>query len=99
MKIAFLIPLYSVFSFLSICFPKAFVYLVPWLSVFQSIALGSFFLLMCEWVSPSETQRAVFFAALKVPDKTGVTGAGGLTWYRVRTTGLPSRSKCDRLIS
>jgi len=86
MKIALLIPLYSIFSFLSICFPISFVYLVPWLHLFQAFALGSFFLLMCEFVSPSSEQRDVFFAALRVLDKREAGGVGdGLTWYRVRT--------------
>ena len=87
MKIGCLIPFYSIFSFLSICFPKAYVYLDPWLDVFQSVALGSFFLLMCEFVSPSAEQRDVFFAALKVPDKKAAGGTGGgLVWYRVSLT-------------
>jgi Organic solute transporter Ostalpha len=84
MKIACLIPFYSILSTLSVCFPKAHVYLDPWLEVFQSVALGSFFLLMCEFVSPSEKQRDVFFAALKVPDKKAGSGTrDGLIWYRV----------------
>jgi len=87
MRICLLIPLYSVFAFMSICFPNGFVYLTPWLDVFQSIALGSFFLLLCEFILPSYHQRDVFFAALKVPhgkkhEKSGPIS--GLTWYRVR---------------
>lgn len=83
MRIASLIPLYSIFSFLSICFPNAFVYLVPWASLFQALALGSFFLLMCEFVSPNSTQRDVFFAALELPSKNGTTRPLGLRWFKV----------------
>jgi Organic solute transporter Ostalpha len=91
MRIAGLIPLYSIFSFLSICFPDAFVYLAPWIDLFQAIALGSFFLLMCEFVSPSSEQRDIFFAALVVPGKKGATAAEhGIPWYRVRTYHLCS---------
>ena len=85
MRVATLIPLYSLFSFLSICFPYARVYLHPWLDVFQSQALVSFFLLMCEFVSPSHDQRDIFFAALTVRDKKSPDGTrGSLEWYRVR---------------
>jgi len=82
LKIACLIPFYSIFSFLAICFPPAFVYLIPWIAVFQAVALGSFFLLLCEFISPSPAQRDVFFAALQVPNEKGTAGAAGLTWYR-----------------
>jgi hypothetical protein len=84
MKIACLIPFYSIFSLLSICFPKADVSLSPWLDVVQAFALGSFFLLMCEFVSESPVERDVFFGALVVPEKKGPSSSdGGLLWYRV----------------
>jgi len=83
MKIASLIPFFSIFSLLSICFPKAYVYLYPWLDYFESLSLGSFFLLMCEFVSPSAEQRDVFFAALEIPDKKSGGLRDGLVWYRV----------------
>jgi Organic solute transporter Ostalpha len=87
MKITCVVPFYSIVSFLSICFPRAYVYLDPWLDVFQSLALGSFFLLMCEYVSPSEERRDIFFAALKVSDKKAPDEIGdGLAWYRVSLT-------------
>ena len=84
MKVACIIPFYSIISFLSICFPKSDVYISPWLDPVQALALGSFFLLMCEFISESPAQRDVFFAALVVPDKNGASGKGqGLIWYRV----------------
>ncbi|KAK1763080.1 organic solute transporter Ostalpha-domain-containing protein, partial [Phialemonium atrogriseum] len=85
MRIALLIPLNSLFSFLSICYPAAKVYLLPWLDVFQAHALASFFLLMCEFVSPSDDQRTIFFAAMAIPDKKAPDGGqDGLAWYRKR---------------
>jgi hypothetical protein len=90
MKIAILIPFYSIFSFLSICFPKSSVSLTPWVNVVEAFAMGSFFLLMCEFVSPSAAKRDVFFAALLVPDKKAPGGqGGGLGWYRVRGIRFP----------
>lgn len=84
MKIACLIPFYSIFSLLSICLPKADISFSPWLDVVQALALGSFFLLMCEFVSESPAERDVFFAALVVRDeKRPSIGGGGLLWYRV----------------
>lgn len=89
MKIATLIPSYSLLSFLSIYFPRAAVYISPWLDTIQAFALGSFFLLMCEFISESPTERDVFFAALVVKDKKSPNGQGnGLAWYRVRDLGF-----------
>lgn len=84
MKIGLLIPFYSILSLLSIAFPKAHVDIAPWLDLVQSVALGSFFLLLCEFVSESPSQREVFFAALVIPNKKSPSGqSGGLLWYRV----------------
>ena len=84
MRIACLIPFYSLFSLLSICFPKADVYISPWLDVVQAFALGSFFLLMCEFVSEDTQERDSFFNALEIKDKKGRKPSGGsLFWYRV----------------
>lgn len=91
MRISLLIPTYAVISFLSIYFPAARVYLVPWLDVIQSHAVASFFLLLCEYVSPSHEQRDVFFAALTVKDKKAPGGRrNAYTWYRVRCALLSS---------
>ena len=100
MKICGLIPLYSLISFLSVAFPKAYNYLDPWLEFFQSIALVSFFLLLCEFVSPNEDKRTVFFAALEPPEDTGSkpkkprpgavpkTPEERLQWYRKKWVAL-----------
>jgi hypothetical protein len=82
MRVSSLIPLYSIFSLLSICFPKAKVYLLPWLEVFQSISLSAFFLLMCDYISPSQKQRDVFFAGFTYQDKKK-GDVNGLMWFRV----------------
>jgi hypothetical protein len=90
MKIACLIPAYATFSFIAVCAPTSAVYLSPWLDVFQSVSLGYFFLLLCEFVSPNREQRDLFFAALHIRDKKapGQEG-GGLKWYRVRPSPGP----------
>ena len=86
MRVALLVPMYSIFSFLSIVFPQAKVYLLPWLDVFQANSMAAFFLLVCDYVSPNTRQRDLFFAAMTIPDrkKDGTLGEEGLTWYRVR---------------
>ena len=80
-----MIPIEAFLNFISIVEPNAYVYLDPWIDVFQAWALGSFFLLMCEFVSPSAQFRDVFFAAFKVPQRrrNRDPGLGGLEWYRV----------------
>lgn len=82
MRVSMLIPLYSLFSFLSVCFPKARVYLLPWLDVFQANSLCAFFLLMCTYISPYEDQRDMLFAAMTILDKKQGE-VNGLAWYRV----------------
>ncbi|KAL6904752.1 organic solute transporter Ostalpha domain-containing protein [Trichoderma evansii] len=85
MRISLLVPFYSLFCLLSICFPKADVYLVPWLEVFQSISLCAFFLLMCDFISPDSEKRSAFFAKMTVLDKKAKAGTvGGLSWFRSR---------------
>ncbi len=81
-----MIPIYGIISFITIAFPNSYIYLNPWIDVFQSIALGSFFLLLCEFVSPSSQYRDVFFAALEVPQGKKGKQIGGLEWYRVGRT-------------
>jgi Organic solute transporter Ostalpha len=85
MKICLLIPLYSIISFLSICFPSIYVYANVWFSYFEAIALATVFLLMCEFISETNSERELFFSALKIQDKKGhvTTGYGSVVWYRV----------------
>ncbi|OLN88154.1 Transmembrane protein 184C [Colletotrichum chlorophyti] len=83
LRISLIIPFWSIVSFLSVCFPEAEVYLHPWLEFVQSICLGTFFLLLCEFVSSSAEHRDVFFAALTVKNKTAPNGEeNGLPWFR-----------------
>ncbi|KAK1709502.1 organic solute transporter Ostalpha-domain-containing protein [Colletotrichum lupini] len=83
LRISLIIPFWSIISFLSICFPTAEVYLHPWLEFVQSICLATFFLLLCEFVSPSEQHRDVFFAGMTVKNKKAANGEeNGLEWYR-----------------
>lgn len=98
LKICLLLPFYAVICFLSVVFPIAFVYLSPWLEFVQSISLGAFFLLMCQFVSPSNAQQDVFFATLIIEDKKSPTGqADGLAWFRVcHTPYLDSSSPALR---
>jgi len=83
MKVCMLIPFYALFSFLSIAFPKGKVYFAPWLDYFQGIALGAFFLLMSEFISPSAERRDIFLAAMTIQDKKKGS-VDGLSWFRKR---------------
>ena len=78
------IPTYAIYSFLIIYFPEAQVSLLPWQSLIEAFALGNFFLLLCELISPHEDQRSLFFAALELPKKRGgkQNTANPLVWYR-----------------
>ncbi|KAF4628367.1 hypothetical protein G7Y89_g9782 [Cudoniella acicularis] len=86
MKICLVIPWYSITSFLSICFPNVFIGLSPWFNYFEGIALATLFLLMCEYIAPSQTERELFFSALEIQQKKGptLTGKESLEWYRAK---------------
>ncbi|KAF4984877.1 hypothetical protein FZEAL_30 [Fusarium zealandicum] len=75
MRIGNLITMFSLFSLLSVCLPKAAVYLHPWLGLFEGLALGSFFLLLCDYISPNRDQRDVFLAAKR---------EDGVKWFKTR---------------
>lgn len=74
MRISTLITMYSLISFLSVCFPTAEVYIDPWLSLVEGLAFCSFFLLLCDYVCPNIDQREAFFAMKKT---------SGVKWFRV----------------
>ncbi|KAL2832194.1 organic solute transporter Ostalpha-domain-containing protein [Aspergillus pseudoustus] len=82
MKICLLLPLYSITSFLAICFPTAAVFLTPWLEVYQGLALGSFFLLLCEFLAAdNEGGLDAFFDSYEPPQKRGESGMTGVEWF------------------
>lgn len=85
LKICLLIPFYSITSFLSICFPDIYIYTNVWFSYFEAIALATFFLLMCEFISDTNSERELFFSALQIQEKKGrvTTGYASVVWYRV----------------
>lgn len=85
MRIALLVPIYSIISLLCICFPTAEVYLRPWLEVAQANCLASYFLLLCEFVSPHSEGRDVFFATIEISDKRAARKGpvDGIQWFRV----------------
>ena len=74
MRIGTLITMFALISFLSVCYPEAEVYIHPWLDPVEGFALGSFFLLLCDYVSPHQHEREAFFAAKQ---------KNGLKWFKV----------------
>ena len=84
MKIIGIIPLYAIFSYIGILWPQSWWSIEPWLSLVESVAMATFFLLMLEYVSHQENERDLFFSALDLRDKKGKGPKGGnLVWYRV----------------
>ncbi|EEQ27197.1 conserved hypothetical protein [Microsporum canis CBS 113480] len=85
MRAALLVPSYSVCSFLCICFPKAAVYLLPWLDAFQANCLATYFLLLCEYVAPDDPGRDLFFSTIELKDKRAQKKMmNGAKWFRQR---------------
>ncbi|KAK8043772.1 hypothetical protein PG994_012610 [Apiospora phragmitis] len=93
LRICGYLPIFAIGLFLEAAFPNAYAYLNPWLDFFQAVALANFFLLMCQYISPSDEQRDAFFAVLTVPASKMSLCRGrrggkdkkpkhGLEWYR-----------------
>ncbi|KAL4905595.1 hypothetical protein BDW74DRAFT_152855 [Aspergillus multicolor] len=76
-KISLLLPLYTITSFLAICLPRASVYISPWMEVYQAIALVTFFLLLCEYVSADGNGLGA-----------GKSMVGGEEWFRKKSTAI-----------
>ncbi|MCJ1311439.1 hypothetical protein MMC25_005110 [Agyrium rufum] len=91
-KIIGLISLLSLFSWIIIRYPKEYAYLQLWIEYIEAIALAAFFLLMCDFVSPSERVQDGFFATLQIKEKKRLIGRSknttpqvqGLAWLRIR---------------
>ncbi|KFY28375.1 hypothetical protein V491_00498 [Pseudogymnoascus sp. VKM F-3775] len=90
MRVALLVPIYSIISLLCISFPTAEVYLRPWLEVAQANCLASYFLLLCEFVSPHTEGRDLFFATIEIRDKRAARKGpvDGVQWFRRRWIGI-----------
>jgi hypothetical protein len=75
--------------FLSICFPKIFVFISAWFSYIEAVSFATLFLLLCENISSPESERELF-AALEIKQKNGpaLRGNGTLAWYRVCGTNF-----------
>ena len=96
-RIIMVIPVYSLYSFFCVVFAQAQVSLLPWQDLVQAFALGNFFLLLLELISPHEDQRSLFFAGIDLPGFADSFSLGGkkkktptkpkkpvdaLAWYR-----------------
>lgn len=83
LRICLLIPINCLVQFVGQLAPATYFYLVPWADLMQSFALGNFFLLLLEFISPHDNQRDLFFSGLQVPSKkSGKSPKDGLRWYR-----------------
>ncbi|KAE8391678.1 hypothetical protein BDV23DRAFT_182266 [Aspergillus alliaceus] len=55
----------------------------PWLGYMQAMALGSSFLLLCQFISGDyQTEVSLFFAAFAAPQKKNKPQVSGLEWFR-----------------
>lgn len=75
LRIASYLPILAVGSFIRVAAPSSFIYLDPWLDLAQAVALCNFFLLVCQFVSPSGRRREMFFAGLQASAKKSSSSA------------------------
>lgn len=64
--------------------PESYFYLHPWADVMQALALGNFFLLTLEFVSPYNQERELYFRDLRVPVwwNSKKPPRDGQAWYK-----------------
>lgn len=92
MRVVALVPLYCIVSLLCICFPTAAVYIIPILDLLQALCLASYFMLLCEYLSPHNDGRDAFFRAIEIEDKSAPEGKVGdnVAWFWVsKLTAFP----------
>lgn len=85
MRIIALVPSYTVINILCISFPNAAVYLTPLLEILQALCLASYFVLLCEYISPHTQGRDAFFARIEIEDKEAPDGKvnDNVKWFKV----------------
>jgi hypothetical protein len=71
-----------------------------WFNYFEGVALATLFLLICEYISPRQTERELFFAALKIEQRKGpmLTGNASIAWYQVLCTQFQILTAPQKLI-
>lgn len=85
MRICLLIPVNALINLIGQVVPAAYFYIIVWADMMQAFALGNFFLLLLEFISPHDNQRDFFFSGLQIPSKrSGKAPKDGLRWYRRR---------------
>ncbi|KUI66940.1 hypothetical protein VM1G_02451 [Cytospora mali] len=83
LRICMLIPVVAVVQFIGQVEPATYFYLTPWADAMQAFAMGNFFLLMLEFISPHHNQRELFFSGLQIPQKKNGKGPqDGVAWYK-----------------
>lgn len=86
LRVISLVPLYAIVNLLCICFPQAQVYLDPILELLQALCLASYFMLLCEYISPHDEGRDGFFSQIEIKDKKADGGVvqDGVKWFAQR---------------
>lgn len=83
LRICLLIPISAIIQFIGQVVPASYFYIIPWADMMQSLALGNFFLLLLQFISPHDHQRDLFFSGLEVPARRkGRAPRDGMKWYR-----------------
>ena len=81
MRIIFFIPALAIISWGCIALQLNAWYLQPWSYIFEAFALASFFMLVCDFISPNAEDHARFFDELRLKDGKI---AGSAWFFRAR---------------
>jgi len=82
-RISFVIPVFAIIGVLCAAFNSSAVYIKPWMDVYESIALVSFFFLLSEYAFPGQQGRGGLFMNLEnVDNQRSMIPGGSLAGYR-----------------
>lgn len=59
----FVPPVFAIVSLIGVFAEKASIYVIPITGLWEAIGLVSFFLLLCEYISPDPYEREAFFVS------------------------------------
>ncbi|MCJ1380884.1 hypothetical protein MMC17_003993 [Xylographa soralifera] len=75
-RITALIPIYAIIQFANIYLGASAIYLLPWMNVCESIALITFVLLICDYLSPSVKSQGGYLDVYEPHSRNGGDASG-----------------------
>ncbi|KAI9788539.1 MAG: hypothetical protein M1833_002912 [Piccolia ochrophora] len=104
MRVLFMVPIYSIVSFLSFMFYRNFIYYQVLMECYEAFAIASFFTLLCHYIGPNLHEQKEYFRSIHPQPwvwpldwmkrccggERGIwrTPRSGLTWFNIIWLGV-----------